>query len=124
MAHSYRGPGRRPGVGQRGGRVARRALHDLSNQIHALAVTAQLALDTAAGPPERHRRYLHEIEGTCRELGRLARRLHELDLAPEGDAYAVVCTHCSRAILTVAQIGEPEARQMADHLRTLHPELL
>jgi len=38
--------------------------------------------------------------------------------------YAVECVHCQEILLTTAQIGDAEARIVADHLETRHPARL
>ncbi len=38
--------------------------------------------------------------------------------------YAVECVHCQETLLTTAQIGDAEARIVADHLETRHPAVL
>ena len=38
--------------------------------------------------------------------------------------YAVECIHCQEILLTTAQIGDAEARIVADHLETRHPAVL
>jgi hypothetical protein len=38
--------------------------------------------------------------------------------------YAVECVHCHETVLTTAQIGDAEARIVADHLETRHPAVL
>ena len=38
--------------------------------------------------------------------------------------YAVECVHCQETVLTTAQIGDAEARIVADHLETRHPAML
>jgi hypothetical protein len=38
--------------------------------------------------------------------------------------YAVECVHCNETLLTTAQIGDDEARIVADHLETRHPAVL
>jgi hypothetical protein len=38
--------------------------------------------------------------------------------------YAVECVHCQETLLTTAQIGDAEARIVADHLETRHPGVL
>ena len=38
--------------------------------------------------------------------------------------YAVQCVHCEETLLTIAQIGDAEARIITDHLETRHPTLL
>ncbi len=38
--------------------------------------------------------------------------------------YAVECVHCRETLLTMAQIGDAEARIVADHLETRHPAVL
>ena len=38
--------------------------------------------------------------------------------------YAVECVHCQETLLTTAQIGDAEARIMADHLEIRHPTVL
>ena len=38
--------------------------------------------------------------------------------------YAVECVHCQETLLTTGQIGDPEARIVADHLETRHPAVL
>jgi hypothetical protein len=38
--------------------------------------------------------------------------------------YAVECVHCHETLLTTAQIGDAEARTVADHLETRHPAVL
>ena len=38
--------------------------------------------------------------------------------------YAVECVHCQETLLTTAQIGDAEARIVADHLETRHPAML
>jgi hypothetical protein len=38
--------------------------------------------------------------------------------------YAVECVHCHETLLTMVQIGDAEARIVADHLETRHPAVL
>ena len=38
--------------------------------------------------------------------------------------YALECVHCHEILLTTAQIGDAEARIVADHLETGHPAVL
>jgi hypothetical protein len=38
--------------------------------------------------------------------------------------YAVECIHCQETLLMTAQIGDAEARIVADHLETRHPTVL
>ena len=38
--------------------------------------------------------------------------------------YAVECVHCQETLLTTTQIGDTEARIVADHLETRHPAVL
>jgi len=38
--------------------------------------------------------------------------------------YAVECVHCQETLLTTAQVGDAEARIVADHLETRHPAVL
>ena len=38
--------------------------------------------------------------------------------------YAVECIHCQETLLTTAQIGDAEARIVADHLEIRHPAVL
>jgi hypothetical protein len=38
--------------------------------------------------------------------------------------YAVECIHCQETLLTTAQIGDAEARIVADHLEIRHPTVL
>jgi hypothetical protein len=125
MSQLRRGPGRRPGRGNRRAGTPGGTLHDLSNHIHGIAMAVELALDEATALPEPHRVKLREIDGRCRQLVELTRELRQRGgLFAEGDAYAVVCTHCGRAILTVSDIGRAEMRAMAEHLHASHPELL
>ena len=39
-------------------------------------------------------------------------------------SYAVECVHCQETLLTTAQIGDAEARIVADHLEIRHPAVL
>ena len=38
--------------------------------------------------------------------------------------YAVECVHCQETLLTTAQVGDADARIVADHLETRHPAVL
>ena len=38
--------------------------------------------------------------------------------------YAVECVHCQETLLTTSQIGDAEARIVADHLESRHPAML
>ena len=38
--------------------------------------------------------------------------------------YAIECVHCQETLLTTGQIGDSEARFVADHLEARHPEVL
>jgi hypothetical protein len=38
--------------------------------------------------------------------------------------YVVECVHCQETLLTTAQIGDAEARIVAEHLETRHPTVL
>ena len=38
--------------------------------------------------------------------------------------YAVECVHCQETLLTTAQIGDAQARIVANHLETRHPAML
>ena len=38
--------------------------------------------------------------------------------------YAVECVHCQETLLTTAQLGDAEARVVADHLETRHLAVL
>jgi hypothetical protein len=38
--------------------------------------------------------------------------------------YSVECVHCQETLLTTPQIGNAEARIVADHLETRHPAVL
>jgi hypothetical protein len=38
--------------------------------------------------------------------------------------YAVECVHCQETLLTTAQIGDAEARIVAEHLESRHPAVL
>lgn len=38
--------------------------------------------------------------------------------------YVLECVHCDETLLTTAQIGDADARLVADHLETRHPAVL
>jgi signal transduction histidine kinase len=59
-------------------------VHDLKNPVNGIAMMVQLALRKAGDLPEAQRRYLMQIEQTCREMMRLIQNLLEIAKIEEG----------------------------------------
>jgi len=64
--------------------LTRMVVHDLKNPVSGIAMIVQLAQRKAADLPEAQRRYLWQIDRTCREMMRLIQNLLEISKIEEG----------------------------------------